>query len=1723
MRGSIRLFALTLVVAMALQSTLSAQESASASTRARMHAAVTLPLLNSPQKPLANTASNIGAHSNQFFALPGTSHSGDFIASGPGYLLTLNKGSFSVVSRHAVSSPREQQRPQAASTGSPRELNRSFIVERESVEFLGANPAVKGEGIDLASAYANFLLGNDPSQWRAHLPGYSRVRYASLYPGIDLVYHGELHHQLEYDLVVAPGADPQQIRLRISGDQQAHIAEDGSLQLSKNDALVRLQPPVLYQDIPGGKRIIPGGYTQLAQNEFGFRLADYDKTRPLIIDPTINLLYSTYLGGIHEDDSYDLVLDAAGNTYIGGRSASQDFPVSANAYQLTRQNIGTYTYDGFVMKFDASGSLLYSTFLGGSDNDAVNSLALDAAGNAYLIGTTSSNNFPVTSNALQKTYNGGGSDAFLAELSSDGSQLIYSTYLGTTGNDSAGVIKADAKGAFIIAGSSGASGLPTTTGVYQKANTGQANLFFGRVEFPQGALKIDQLTYFGGSQAIDPGIVFDLAIDSSDNLYFAGQVEESTFPVSSNALIKSFTSSGGCYVSSTPWTTGFITKMSSDLSKMLYSSYFGGQTEATQNTHEQVGCAQRVLAMHVDSNNQIYLIGNTSESDFPVTANALRSKLNGDGGAGFDEFVSILSADGTKLVYSTYLGGTNFEYSDTAAWDANNNIWIYGATDSTDYPVTSDALQSASGGATDASLTELSPDGTKILYSTYFGGSGNENQTGARIGIDASGTFHLSGSTSSTNFAVTPSAFQSAFANGETNPDGTDVYFTLLGTGTIGNIGPVIGGDGGDTTVTISGAGFTTGLTCELVQGSTIISATLATVNAGGTSVSCTFPLSGAAAGAYDVVLKNPDGATFTKQGAFTVQSGGAPNLSVSIVGRPIIRTGSPSTFFVNVTNSGTQDAYLVPLWISLPSSVTYAVNGLTAAQSLALAQVSSNTAYINLFGGDVPAGKTISVPVQITSTSDAASIPIKASVQAPWFGSTADAIADSNATSISGGCVAGSNSYIQNCEGAYLYYLQGGQVPLASVIGSSLNSYQPFSPAALVAQPYEEDNCVKPDAYKDGQEAGIKKGKASLTTLDGFNSAGQPPDNPYPKNTPNYWLYNAGYYFGFTIGVMEGISGGAHSQPALTAKPNDDACYPKLPKPTPPPTLPPPAGSNPPSGGSIDPNYKSGPSGDGSTSAYVRATTALTYSVGFENEPAALLPAAQVVVTDQLDPTKVDLSTLTLGGIGFGKNAITLPTGANNYNTTYNLNSSLSVRIQGSLNTDTGLLKWTFTSIDPSTGLPPSDPTVGFLPPDSDGIVGQGVVQFSVMSKSGLTTGTAIKNQAKVVFDTNAPILTPTWLNTIDADLPVSKVAALPAAQPTSAQTLAFTVKWSGTDKGSGLGTYSVYVSDNGSAFALWQQAVTATSASFTGTVGHTYGFYSIATDAAGNPEVAKTKADATTTVTPPAPLASTTTLTASSVSAASGSSVTLTATVAPPSGSSIVPTGTVTFLDGGVTLGTGTLNASGKATYTTTALPVGTDSITAKYAGDAVYTASTSSALTITIGNPSFTLAFDPSTLSVASGGTGQAALTATSTFGFSSAITFACSGLPVYSTCSFSPSSVTPTVSTPGKTTLTIATNVTAANASVRLIEQARGPSGVIASLGLLIWGALFTRRRLATRRAGCLFLLVFFAGAFAMLSGCGGGSSHKTPKGSSTVTVTATGGSTTQTATIQLTVN
>ena len=1411
------------------------------------------------------------------------------------------------------------------------------------------------EALDPQPGKISFFRGNDPARWVRGLPTYARLRYKNVYPGIDLLFYGN-HGTLEYDFVVSPGADPSAIRLRLDRGTPSQITARGELRVGEGSEAV-LHRPLLYQNLDNGKRMIEGTFVRRDQTTVAFRFSNYDSNKTLIIDPALSLLYSTYLGGYHDDEATGIALDGQGNAYIVGFSESPNYPISGNAYQQERANLTQFITNIVVTKINASGILLFSTFLGGSTGDTSGGIVLDSKGNAYITGFTKSSDFPVTANAYQTIFpNGAASSAFFSELSPDGSALLYSSFFGGAGG--AGPLSAAAgfaiarnpQGNVVISGNAG-PGLPTTSNAYLKQiSTGTAAYVAVFNLSLSGAAQLVASTYYGTSTpaANNSGtgnLALAMALDSSGNPWIAGQSYTNNLPTTGNAYQGSIPAlnpnCGGGPLNS----VAYFAKLSANLTTLDYASYLSGKTAGST-------CSEYAHAILLDGPGNVYVAGTTSSSAFPTTGGVFQST---DPSNGYAEFVTKVSPDGTHPLWSTYLGGSGFSFQDSLALDSQNNVWVSGTTQGgSNFPLVN-AYQATEGGGYDGHVTQIKSDGTAVLYSTYLGGSGND--VAAALAVDAQGNVYVAGYTTSTNFPVTSNAFEPQKAYGGPDYNGNDIFFTVLGAGSIGALSSTSAGNTGDTTLTITGAGLQQGSACSLVQGSTTIKAATAVLASDGSSITCTFALNGAATGSYNVAVNSPNGTSLMEQNAFTVQSGGQSQVWADIVGRSLIRTGVPATFFITYGNSGTTTAYFTTVWLAIPSYFQYTLPGgvqnLTDAtvsvsdQSASMIDATDASIKIPFIIPVLPAGATGTIAVQLTDPTNNDSFTLAAYTQPPWFGSFQDAanalIALNQTTApASPACTAPAGQpELLNCLG---YWADLTANPLVRTItqifadnspDSSGNTYS-VNPTQVklaiertVALDFmdalsiqTEGTTVSSISSSSAQNRGTLLTAAPRPRMPGggllpnplFGDPGSfPPNVTSPSGTPipeppitvppaapvaaeaipgaegaiaraiafnpellvpaavmaieSGIIYDetqtllkltkgdlcAGLGLGLTTGpptvdlspcddgyqiltVTFHCSGGDYKQisPVMCTPPNPCKNG---------------TGKNcdkGKGGGSRDPNEKTGSGGDGSANHYVSGNTPLKFYVGFENEASATLPAAQVVITDQLNPTKVDLSTLSLGVMAFGSSIVTVPGSTNNFNTTFNINSSLSVRIQGALDPSTGLLKWTFTSIDPSTGLPPSDPTLGFLPPDTDGIKGQGSVTFTVMPKSGLTTGTQITNQATVVFDANAPINTATWLNTIDVNAPQSAVHALPATEAHST----FTVSWSGTDVGSGIATYNIYVSDNGGPHTLWQNSVAGTSAAFSGAPGHTYAFYSIATDGAGNVEPSKSAVDTSTTL---------------------------------------------------------------------------------------------------------------------------------------------------------------------------------------------------------------------------------------------------------------------------------
>ncbi|WP_299698107.1 SBBP repeat-containing protein [Hydrocarboniphaga sp.] len=639
-----------------------------------------------------------------------------FLSRGAGYALFLT-ASEAVMSLSAGSEKSESRvsKAEAAEATPPKTAVLRW-------QLLGGDPAAKVSGEALQAGRSHYFTGNDPKQWHTDVEHYAQVRYQNVYPGIDLVYHGQQQH-LEYDFVVAPQADPAAIRMRYSGQQALHLNPAGDLVISSAVGDLVQHKPLIYQTLGGERKAIDGRFELRQQGEnteVAFALADYDRSQALVIDPV--LVYSTYLGGSSGDVGDAIAVDSAGNAYVTGYTSSTNFPL-ANALQGTFRGYA----DVFVTKLNADGNaLVYSTYLGGSSSDVGNGIAVDSAGKAYVTGYTGSTNFPLT-NALQGTK-GGSTDAFVTQLNADGSALVYSTYLGGSDSDQGCGIAVDSAGKAYVTGETWSTNFPLANAL-QGTNGGASDFFVTQLNADGSALVYS--TYLGGSSAeYDSSI----AVDSAGNAYVTGETTSTNFPLA-NALQGTF---GGN-------DDAFVTQINADGSALLYSTYLGGSMP------------DRGYGIAVDNAGNAYVTGVTESSNFPL-ANALQDTFGGIS----DAFVTQLNADGSALVYSTYLGGSSSEYGYGIAVDSAGKAYLTGRTDSTNFPL-ANALQGSSGGVSDAFVTQLNADGSALVYSTYLGGSSGD--VGYGITVDSAGKAYVTGSTGSTNFPLA-NALQGTYGGG---------------------------------------------------------------------------------------------------------------------------------------------------------------------------------------------------------------------------------------------------------------------------------------------------------------------------------------------------------------------------------------------------------------------------------------------------------------------------------------------------------------------------------------------------------------------------------------------------------------------------------------------------------------------------------------------------------------------------------------------------------------------------------------------------------------------------------------------------------------------------------------------------------------------------------------------------------------------------------------------
>jgi len=543
----------------------------------------------------------------------------------------------------------------------------------------------------LLSSVTNYYPGNDSKNWRTAVPNYGMVRFESVYPGIDLVYYGN-EGQLEYDFVVHPGADPSKIRLQFSGADSIRLSATGDLVLSTSGREIVQRKPFIYQTVDGKRVEVAGNYRLSgAKREVQFALSNYDRSKTLVIDPVV--VWATYLGGTGDDYGFGISVDGGGAAYVVGRTTGA-FPVLNSV-----QGIAGGGEDVFVTKYTSGGALVYSTYLGGTGIDSGASIAVQSTGETYITGSTSGN-FPLL-NPAQSTI-GGLQDGFVTKLSTNGI-VVYSTYLGGSGNDAGRKIAVDATGAAYVTGETSGGTFPVSGASQGTFGGGTGDAFVTKYG-PFGTVVYS--TYLGGTTAdIGRGI----AVDLTGAVYVTGTTLGG-FPVLNAAQ----TTFGGTK-------DAFVTKLAST-GAVVYSTYLGGVNQED---------GQDVAA---DSTGSVFVTGNAGPA-FP-TLNATQSQF---GGGEADAFVTKIGGSG-QILFSTYFGGPAVDIGQGIAVDGGGAAYITGVAFGT-IPVVN-AVQPASGGSVDAFVLKINASGS-IRYATYLGGAGEES--GADIAVDAAGAAYVTG------------------------------------------------------------------------------------------------------------------------------------------------------------------------------------------------------------------------------------------------------------------------------------------------------------------------------------------------------------------------------------------------------------------------------------------------------------------------------------------------------------------------------------------------------------------------------------------------------------------------------------------------------------------------------------------------------------------------------------------------------------------------------------------------------------------------------------------------------------------------------------------------------------------------------------------------------------------------------------------------------------------
>jgi hypothetical protein len=684
-----------------------------------------------------------------------TSAKAQFVARGQGYSAYLTAGGMVLslrLSRVAAETSGAVPVAHAQSPNTPLQFN-----------LLGAaqNASVVGE--NQQPGRVNYFFGKDPKRWHTNVPTYGRVRYKEIYPGIDLIYHGN-RQQLEYDFEVSGGGNPNLIQFEIKGTDNIYLDSDGTLAVKVNGGELRFLTPVVYQTANGQRTPIGGRYIMKDSAHIGFAIDQYDSSKPLVIDPV--LTYSTYLGGSGTEYATGLAVDSGDSVYVGGYTDAADFTLS------TLGSPAAGVDHVFVAKLDPTGStLVYADYLGGENADEGLAIALDSTNNVYIAGTTQSTQFP-TVNPYQATIPGANS-AFLSKISPDGSTLVYSTYLGGSADEVVAGVGVDSTGSSIVTGYTTSTNFPVAN-AYQATASANAGGIFGNygflTKFSSDGMSLVYSTYLGGASNVilscvnqvpcwpqPNSYITGMALDSADNAYVTGNTNTYDFPVTSGAYLSTDANpmDGG---------VGFVSKFS-NAGSLQYSTYF----------YESSGSFTELDAIAVDGAGSAYITGMAlSDGTFPLTSTTICDPAVYGQGCNY-AFVTKFDPTGSSLAYSTFLGPNNYAQPVALRLDADNDAYVVATTWSNSFSLVNPIeTYTNTDDSYEAILVELNPTATSELSATYLDGSLDSYAGG--LALDSGGNAFILGMTDSTDFPTTQSSFQGVYGGG-----GLDVFVMKVG------------------------------------------------------------------------------------------------------------------------------------------------------------------------------------------------------------------------------------------------------------------------------------------------------------------------------------------------------------------------------------------------------------------------------------------------------------------------------------------------------------------------------------------------------------------------------------------------------------------------------------------------------------------------------------------------------------------------------------------------------------------------------------------------------------------------------------------------------------------------------------------------------------------------------------------------------------------------------